>query len=78
MVEYAYNASTGSYASSGTVVAGAGVTGGTQFDDPVGVAVDAKGDLFVTAPGNESVEEPSTTVPLVRTPRWGSTSLARE
>jgi hypothetical protein len=57
VVEYAYNASTGSYASSGTVVAGSGVTGGTQFDDPVGVAVDAKGDLFVSAPGNNSVEE---------------------
>jgi hypothetical protein len=59
VVEYAYNASTGAYAPSGTVVAGTGAAGleDTQLDDPIGVAVDAKGDLFVTAPGNNSVDE---------------------
>ena len=59
VMEYAYSASTGTYASSGTVVAGTGAPGleDTQLDDPIGVAVDAKGDLFVTAPGNNSVDE---------------------
>ncbi len=59
VVEYAYNASTGTYASSGTVVAGTGVAGSglNQLDDPGGIALDAKGDLFVADTSNNRVEE---------------------
>jgi hypothetical protein len=59
VVEYAYNASTGTYASSGTVVAGTGVAGSglNQLDGPGGIALDAKGDLFVADTSNNRVEE---------------------
>ena len=59
VVEYAYNAATGSYASAGTVVAGTGAagTGLSQLNDPGGIALDAKGDLFVADTGNNRVEE---------------------
>ena len=59
VVEYAYNTSTGSYAASGTVVAGTGKAGAglNQLSDPQGITVDAKGDLFVADNGNNRVEE---------------------
>jgi hypothetical protein len=59
VVEYAYNASAGTYASSGTVVAGTGVAGSglNQLGDPGGIALDAKGDLFVADTSNNRVEE---------------------
>ncbi len=59
VVEYAYNAATGSYASSGKVVAGTGTAGSglTQLNSPQEVALDAHGDLFVADYGNNRVEE---------------------
>ena len=59
VVEYTYNAATGSYASSGKVVAGTGAAGAglTQLNDPQEVALDASGDLFVADYGNNRVEE---------------------
>ena len=59
VVEYAYNASTGSYASTGKVVAGTGTAGSglSQLSDPGGIALDAKGDLFVADSSNNRVEE---------------------
>ena len=59
VVEYAYNAATGSYASAGTVVAGTGAagTGLSQLSDPDEIALDARGDLFVADTGNNRVEE---------------------
>ena len=59
VTEYAYNASTGTYTSSGTVVAGTGTAGSglNQLNDPGGVALDAKGDLFVADTSNNRVEE---------------------
>ena len=59
VVEYAYNSSTGTYASSGTVAAGTGTagTGLNQLDEPEGLAFDAKGDLFVADYANNRVEE---------------------
>ncbi len=59
VMKYAYNASTGTYASSGTVVAGTGTAGSghNQLNDPGGVALDAKGDLFVADSANNRVEE---------------------
>ncbi len=59
VVEYAYNGSTGTYASSGMAVAGTGVTGSglNQLDNPGGIAFDGKGDLFVADTSNNRVEE---------------------
>jgi len=59
VVEYAYNASTGSYATSGKVVAGTGTAGSglSQLSDPGGIALDAKGDLFIADSSNSRVEE---------------------
>ena len=59
VVEYTYSAATGSYASSGKVVAGTGTAGSglTQLSNPRGIALDAKGDLFVADTGNNRVEE---------------------
>ncbi|HXW79726.1 MAG TPA: NHL repeat-containing protein, partial [Acidimicrobiales bacterium] len=59
VVEYAYNSATGAYASSGTVVAGTGTSGKglNQLDDPEGIALDSKGDLFVADADNFRVEE---------------------
>ncbi|MGA3220241.1 MAG: NHL repeat-containing protein [Acidimicrobiales bacterium] len=59
VMEYAYNATTGTYASAGTVVAGTGTAGSgrNQLNDPIGLALDAKGDLFVADSGNSRVEE---------------------
>jgi len=59
VVEYPYNAATGSYASSGKVVAGTGTAGSglTQLSGPQEVALDASGDLFVADYGNNRVEE---------------------
>ena len=55
VVEFLYNSSSATYSSSGVVVAGLSLT--TKLTDPVGVALDAKGDLFVAAAGNNNVEE---------------------
>jgi sugar lactone lactonase YvrE len=59
VVEYAYNAATGSYPAAGKVVAGTGTAGSglTQLSDPQGIALDASGDLFVADYGNNRVEE---------------------
>ena len=59
VMEYTYNATTGSYASSGKVVAGTGTAGSglTQLSNPHGIALDAHGDLFVADSGNNRVEE---------------------
>jgi len=59
VVEYAYNSATGSYASSGKVVAGTGTAGSglTQLNAPQEVALDAHGDLFVADYGNNRVQE---------------------
>jgi sugar lactone lactonase YvrE len=59
VVEYTYNGATGSYGSSGKVVAGTGTAGSglTQLSDPLGIAFDASGDLFVADSGNNRVEE---------------------
>ena len=59
VVEYAYNAATGSYPASGKVVAGTGTAGSglTQLSDPQGIALDASGDLFAADYGNNRVEE---------------------
>jgi len=59
VVEYAYSASTGSYASTGKVVAGTGTAGSglSQLSYPGGIALDAKGDLFVADSSNNRVEE---------------------
>jgi sugar lactone lactonase YvrE len=59
VVEYAYNAATGSYPASGKVVAGTGTAGAglTQLSDPQGIALDASGDLFVADYGNNRVQE---------------------
>src|SRR5262249_41808082 len=59
VIEYAYNAATGSYASAGTVVAGTGAagTGLSQLNNPGGIALDAKDDLFLADANNNRVEE---------------------
>ena len=59
VLEYALNASTGSYASTGTTVAGSGGkgSGAAQLVNPTAVALDAKGDLFVADSGNDRVLE---------------------
>ncbi len=59
VVEYAYNSSKGTNASSATVVAGTGTagSGSNQLDYPEGIALDANGDLFVADYGNSRVEE---------------------
>ena len=58
VVEYAYNASTGSYASTAKVVAGTGTGSGlSQLSNPGGIGLDAKGDLFVADSSNNRVEE---------------------
>ena len=59
VVEYAYNAATASFATSGKIVAGTGTAGSgpTQLSDPQGIALDASGDLFVADTGNNRVQE---------------------
>jgi sugar lactone lactonase YvrE len=59
VMEYAYDASSNSYASTGRAVAGTGTAGSglTQLNDPGGIAIDAKGDLFVADTENDRVEE---------------------
>ena len=59
VLEFAYNASTATYPSVGTVVAGTG-EGGSFPDEllqPKGIAIDANGDLFIADTGNNRVEE---------------------
>jgi len=59
VLEYAYNASTGTYPSVGTVVAGTGQAGtaANELSDPTGVAIDSEGDLFVADTNNNRIEE---------------------
>src|SRR5664280_444218 len=57
--EYLVNPTSGSYASAARTVAGAGGLGSgpTQLNNPNGVALDAKGDLFVADTANSRVQE---------------------
>ncbi len=59
VLEYTFNSSTSAYAKVGATVAGAGGTGSgsNQLNGPSGVALDAKGDLFVDDGGNSRVQE---------------------
>jgi hypothetical protein len=65
VLEYAYNAGTGTYAAAGTIIAGGGGAGAgsTQLEltgqvyESSQVALDANGDLFVADTGNNRVQE---------------------
>ena len=59
VVEYALNATSGSYASTGTTVAGSGGAGSglNQLASPSGLALDAKADLFIADGTNGRVVE---------------------
>ena len=59
ILEFTYDAATGTYPSTGTVVAGTGVDGSAsnELSVPEGIALDSSGDLFVDDSFNERVEE---------------------